>query len=201
MNVATCADHDVVGIIGAGRLGQAMAQTALRAGRSVVLANSQPPQSLASAVARLGTRASAGTPREASQAAVVALCVPWDNILDAIGNLDWGGQVLIDATNDLDPVGLDGKTSSEIVAELIPGARLVKAGNTLEAAILAADPREAGGRRVIFISGDDADAKNLVSALFVDAGFFAIDLGGLVMGGRIQQTDGPLRSHNLIRLG
>ena len=109
----------------------------------------------------------------------MALCVPWDNILDAVGNLDWNGQVVIDATNDLDPVGLDGKTSSEIVAELIPGARLVKAGNTLEAAVLATDPREAGGRRVIFISGDDSDAKNTVSTLFVDAGFFTIDLGGL----------------------
>jgi 8-hydroxy-5-deazaflavin:NADPH oxidoreductase len=178
-----------------------MAQTALRAGRSVVLANSRSPETLASAAARLGRRASAGTPLEASQAGIVVLCVPWDNILDAVGNLDWRGQVVIDATNDLDPVGLDGRTSSEVVAELIPGARLVKAGNTLEATVLAAEPREAGGQRVIFISGDDADAKNVVSDLFVDAGFFTIDLGGLIAGGRVQQIGGPLRSHNLIRLG
>lgn len=182
-------------------MGQAMAQTALRAGRSVILANSRSPETLASALAQLGRRASAGTSREASRAGIVALCVPWDNVLDAVGNLDWSGQVVIDATNDLDPVGLEGGTSSEIVAELIPGARLVKAGNTLEATLLAADPREAGGQRVIFICGDDADAKNVVSALFVDAGFFTIDLGNLVTGGRIQQIGGPLRSHNLIRLG
>ena len=192
---------EVVGIIGAGRLGMAMAQTAVRAGRSVVVSNSRAPETLAPVVARLGSRASAGTPREASQAGIVALCVPWDNILDAVGELEWTGQVLIDATNDLDPVGLCGRTSSEVVAALTPGARLVKAANTLEAAVLAADPCEAGGHRVIFISGDDTDAKREVAGLLGDAGFFTIDLGGLARGGCMQEIGGPLPSHNLIHVG
>jgi predicted dinucleotide-binding enzyme len=201
MSSTNSAHGEVVGIIGAGPLGQAMAQTALRAGRSVVVSNSRAPETLAPVVARLGSRASAGTPREASQAGIVALCVPWDNILDAVRGLEWTGQVLIDATNDLDPVGLCGRTSSEVVAGLTPGARLVKAANTLEAAVLAADPCEAGGHRVIFISGDDTNAKRSVAGLLGDAGFFIIDLGGLATGGSMQESGGPLPSHNLIHVG
>jgi hypothetical protein len=72
--------------------------------------------------------------------------------------------------------------------------------NTLAAKVLGADPHEAGGRRVIFLSGEDAPAKAAVAGLFDAAGFFTIDLGGLVTGGRLQQVGGPLPSHNLVRL-
>ena len=95
---------------------------------------------------------------------------------------------------------LNGRTSSEVVAELLPGARVVKVANTLGAPVLAADPHESGGQRVIFLSGDDADAKSEVVQLFEDAGFFAVDLGELVAGGRMQQIGGPLAGLNLIRL-
>jgi 8-hydroxy-5-deazaflavin:NADPH oxidoreductase len=52
----------------------------------------------------------------------------------------------------------------------------------------------------MFQSGDDADAKSAVRALFEDAGFFVVDLGGLREGGRMQQFGGPLAGQNLIRL-
>jgi 8-hydroxy-5-deazaflavin:NADPH oxidoreductase len=201
MNTTNSVSDGVVGIIGAGHLGEAMARTALRAGRAVVLANSRTPDTLETLVAALGDRASAGTPEDASHAPVVVLAVPWEDIADAARDVDWTGQVLIDATNDFNPAGLDGRTSSDVVAELTPGARVVKAANTLEASVLAEDPHEAGGQRVIFISGDDAAAKETAAELFTDAGFFVIDLGGLIGGGRLQQVGGPLPSHNLIRLG
>src|SRR6266576_3256380 len=153
-----------VGIIGAGRLGQAMARTALRAGRPAVIA------------------------------------VPWPRIQQALEGLQWSGQVVVDASNDFDPSDLNGRTSSELVADLVPGARLVKAANTLTAEVLASDPHEAGGQRVIFVSGDDADAKAEVISLFEDAGFAAIDLGSLSAGGAMQQVGGPLAGVNLIRL-
>ncbi len=95
---------------------------------------------------------------------------------------------------------LQGRTSSELVADLVAGARVVKAANTLGAEALAADPHEAGGARVIFVSGDDADAKAEVVALFQDAGFAAIDLGDLATGGAMQQIHHPLSGVNLIRL-
>jgi len=189
-----------VGIIGAGRLGQAMARTGLRAGREVVLANSRGPDSLSSEVATLGDGATAGTVEQAAQDPIVVLAVPWPRVPEAVRSLDWSGRIVIDATNDFDPGDRDGRTSSEVVADLVAGARVVKAANTLGAAVLAADPHEAGGRRVIFLSGDDADAKSEVAALFDDAGFSVIDLGGLRDGGAMQQVHGPLAGANLVRL-
>jgi len=188
-----------IGIIGAGHIGQALARTALRAGREAVIANSRGPESLAPVVAALGAGVSAGTVGEAAAAGIVAIAVPWASVPAAITGLSWNGQVVMDATNAFN-ADLGGRTSSEIVAGLVPGARLVKAANTLAASVLGADPHEAGGRRVIFLSGDDAPAKAAVAGLFGAAGFFTIDLGGLVTGGRLQQVGGPLPSHNLIRL-
>ena len=189
-----------VGIIGAGRLGQAMARTALRAGRPVVIANSRGPESLASVVSALGDGASAGTVADAAASGIVVIAVPWASVPKALEGLRWKGQTVIDATNDFDPSDLDGRTSSEVVADLVGDAPVVKAANTLAAGVLGADPHEAGGQRVLFLSGDDRDAKAEVSALFQDAGFFTIDLGELITGGEMQQIGAPLAGANLIRL-
>ena len=189
-----------VGIIGAGRIGQAIAQTALRAGRQVVIANSRGPQSLTSTVEALGDGVTAGTVMDASAAGIVVLAVPWPQVPQAVEGLDWNGRIVIDPTNDFDPSDLDGRTSSEVVADLVVPARVVKAANTLVAAVLGSDPHEVGGQRVIFLSGDDVEAKSEVVALFEDAGFFVVDLGGLREGGRMQQVGAPLAGHNLIRL-
>jgi predicted dinucleotide-binding enzyme len=189
-----------VGIIGAGRLGQAMARTALRAGRSVVIANSRGPESLTSVVSALGEDVSAETVQQAAAAAIVVVAVPWPRVAQALEGLEWSGQIVIDATNDFEPSDLNGRTSSEVVADLVRGARVVKAANTLAAAVLGSDPQEASGQRVIFLSGDDLDAKAEVISLFEDAGFFTIDLGPLITGGAMQQLGAPLAGVNLIRL-
>jgi 8-hydroxy-5-deazaflavin:NADPH oxidoreductase len=189
-----------VGIIGAGRIGQAMAQTALRAGRQVVIANSRGPQSLTSLVQELGEGVSVGTVEDAAAADIVVLAVMWPDVPQAVEGLEWEGRIVIDPTNDFDPSDLDGRTSSEVVADLVTPAPVVKAANTLGAAVLGSDPHEAGGQRVIFLSGDDAEAKSEVVALFEDAGFFVVDLGGLREGGGMQQVGAPLAGHNLIRL-
>jgi len=191
---------DSVGVIGAGRLGQAMARTALRAGRRVVIANSRGPESLASVVSSLGEGVSAGTVDEAAAADIIVIAVPWDRVPAAVQGLEWNSQIVIDATNDWAADDLNGRTSSELVADLVAGARVVKAANTLGAEVLGSDPQEAGGRRVIFVSGDDADAKADVVALFQDAGFATIDLGDLATGGELQQIHHPLAGVNLIRL-
>jgi len=191
---------DSVGIIGAGRLGQAMARTARRAGRGVVIANSRGPESLASVVSELGAGVSAGTAEQASAAGIVVIAVPWDSVPAAVQGVDWSGRIVVDATNNWGADDLDGRTSSELVAELVAGARVVKAANTLGAEVLGSDPQEAGGRRVIFLSGDDADAKAEVATLFEEAGFVPIDLGDLATGGAMQQIHHPLAGLNLIRL-
>jgi 8-hydroxy-5-deazaflavin:NADPH oxidoreductase len=194
------ADGTRVGIIGAGRIGQAMARIALRAGRQVVISNSRGPQSLTSVIEALGDGVSAGSVRDAAASDIVVVAVMWPQVPQAVEGLDWGGRIVVDPTNDFDPGDLDGRTSSEVVADLVAPARVVKAANTLGAAILASDPHQAGGQRVIFLSGDDAEAKSEVVALFEDAGFFALDLGGLREGGRMQQVGAPLAGKNLIRL-
>src|SRR5258707_4610091 len=194
------ANRKHVGIIGAGRIGQAMARTALRAGRSVVIANSRGRESVTSVVSALGDGVSAATVQQAAAADIVVVAVPWPRVAQALEGLEWSGQIVIDATNDFEPSDLNGRTSSEVVADLVRGARVVKAANTLAAAILGSDPQEASGQRVIFLSGDDLDAKAEVISLFEDAGFFTIDLWPLISGGAIQQLGAPLAGVNLIRL-
>jgi 8-hydroxy-5-deazaflavin:NADPH oxidoreductase len=194
------ANQNRVGIIGAGRIGQAMARNAQRAGRPAVVANSRGPETLASVVSTLGDGASAGTVEEVAAARIVVLAVPWPRVPEAVQGIEWAGRIVIDATNDFDPSDLHGRTSSELVADLVAPARVVKAANTFGAALLAADPHEGAGQRVIFLSGDDGDAKSEVAALFDAAGFFTVDLGGLIAGGLMQQVGGPLAGLNLIRL-
>jgi predicted dinucleotide-binding enzyme len=196
---------DAIGIIGAGHAGQAFARVAQRAGHEVVIANSRGPQSLAAVVEALGTGVSAGTAGEAAASAMVVIAVPWASVPEAVASLAWDGKIVVDQTNafvlpDMKPADLGGRSSSEIVAELVEGARVVKAANTLGAGLLGSDPHEAGGRRVLFLSGDDGTAKAVVADLFEGAGFFPVDLGDLATGGRVQQAGGPLAGVNLVRL-
>ena len=193
-------DIERVGIIGAGRIGQVMARIARRAGRQVVIANSRGPESLAQLVQELGAGVSAGTVEEAAAADIVVLAVMWPDVPEAVEGLEWEGQILIDPTNDFDPSDLNGRTSSEVVADLVAPARVVKTANIYGAELLASDPRQAGGQRVMFLSGDDANAKSEVDSLFADAGFYVIDLGGLREGGQMHQLGAPLAGQNLIRL-
>jgi len=197
-----------IGIIGAGGIGQAFAGQMVNAGYDVILSNSRGPESLADVVKQLGPRARAGTRQEAAQAEIVVLSVNWPHVPAALSDLPaWNGRILIDATNPVLQPGfrlaeLNGSTSSEIVASLAPGARVVKTGNTLLRAVLAADPKQAGGHRVLFMSGDDAAAKAEVTGILEKAGFATIDLGALASGGKLQQfPGGPLPTLNLIKLG
>jgi predicted dinucleotide-binding enzyme len=204
MGVREDMSKKTVGIIGAGNIGQAMARIAQRAGREVILANSRGPESLHDVVEAFGPGVTAGTTEEAAAAPIVVLAVMWADVEAAVGNLTWSGQVVVDTTNalfvDFDngvptftPASLNGRTSSEIVADLVPGAHVVKAGNTLPAERLGEDPGRDGGTRVIVISGDQTEANAEVSSLFGDAGFHVVNAGRLAQGGALHQVpDGPL---------
>jgi predicted dinucleotide-binding enzyme len=196
-----------IGIIGAGRIGRAFAKHAVAAGHEVVLSNSRGPASLDALVRELGPRASAATVRRAATEPVVLLSLPWSELEGALADLPlWEGRIVIDPTNPILQPGfrladLGGRKSTEVVAGLVPGARVVKAFNTLPAELLAANPREAGGRRVIFVSSDDAEARVSVVALVEGLRFAAVDLGSLAVGGQLQNFPGPLTVLNLIKLG
>ena len=99
------------------------------------------------------------------------------------------------------PVDLGGRVSSAVFADLVPGARVVKAFNHLRAELLATDPRSDGGQRVLFYSGDDTAAKAEIAALIERLGFAGIDLGSLEVGGKLAQfPGGPLPNQNLVRM-
>jgi predicted dinucleotide-binding enzyme len=196
-----------IGIIGAGGIGQAFARHMVQAGYEVLLSNSRGPDSLREAVAELGPRAAAMTREQAARADVVFLSARWAQVPEALSGLPpWNGRILIDAANPIVPPGfskpdLDGKTSAEIVASLAPGARVVKVVNTLPVALLGSDPNQAGGRRVLFMSGDDAGAKSQVAELLSKAGFATIDVGRLATGGALHEVPGGLLTNlNLVRL-
>ncbi|CAB3775542.1 hypothetical protein LMG28614_00012 [Paraburkholderia ultramafica] len=114
---------------------------------------------------------------------------------------------MIDTNNPIEaplfkPAELHGRMSSEVVADLVPGARVVKAFNHLPAHFLSGDPEAEGGRRVLFFCGDDAYAKAAVGGLIDQPGFFGVDLGSLEVGGRLAQIPGgPLMIHNLVKFG
>ncbi|MEU1550665.1 NAD(P)-binding domain-containing protein [Nocardia sp. NPDC005745] len=194
----------LIGIVGAGAIGTAVATRLLAGGHEVVLSNSRGAETLTETVAELGTGARAGTRDAATAAELVVLAVPGDRTAEALDGVgDWDGRVLVDATNlyTTTPPAPDAETSSEAVARRAPGARVIKAFNHFYAATLAQDPRRADGNRVLFVSGNDAEAKKMFTALLADLGFAPIDLGGLAEGGRLYQVPaGPLIGQDLLRL-
>jgi predicted dinucleotide-binding enzyme len=192
-----------VGIIGAGNIGRAIGVQMLRAGQEVVIANSRGPHTLDEVIELLGVGARAGTIAEAASCEVVAVAVPWERIEAAVGGIEWDGRIVIDANNavvlpDYRPADLGGRVSSVVFAGWVPGARVVKTANVLLASVLAGDPVVPGGRRVLFLSGDDPDAKDTVGGLFTAAGFRMIDLGDLETGGALHQFPGAPLARSLI---
>jgi predicted dinucleotide-binding enzyme len=198
-----------IGILGAGSIGQAFARHLVKAGHRVLLANRRGPASLKSLVGELGPNARASTAHEVARLKIVLVAIPWTELPAVMSELSpWDGRIVIDANNHI--LGFDGKqfqladlrgrTSSELFSEMVPGARVVKALNTLASAVLAQEPRVGSGRRVIFISGDDAVAKKTVGDLLESVGFSPIDLGPLAAGGRLQQAGAPLAGMNLVRM-
>jgi len=198
-----------IGTIGAGDFAQAFAKRALKAGHKVKLSNSRGPESLREIINQLGPGATAATTEEAAACEVVLLAVPWDNVPETLASLPkWKNQILIDGTNpfhgkaeNFKPADVGNLSTSQFVAALAPGARVVKALNTMIVPNLEADPIVNGARRVAFISADDHGAKKRVETLLESFGYAVIDLGNLRDGGLIQQAGGPLAGRNLLEQG
>jgi 8-hydroxy-5-deazaflavin:NADPH oxidoreductase len=194
-----------VGILGAGTIGRGVGRFFASAGHPVLISNSRGPETLGEVVAELGDHARAVTTAEAAAADIVLLALPWTAVEPVLRQLPaWDGRVLIDATNAIkkfDPPTVElfdfgDRTSSEVVAGLAPGARVVKAFNHLAWSQMAA-PVGPGEKRAYFYCGDDADAKDQLAAVLQGNGFAPIDLGGLAAGSRIQQAGGPLAARDL----
>ncbi|MDQ2718762.1 MAG: NAD(P)-binding domain-containing protein [Bacteroidota bacterium] len=193
-----------IGIIGAGNIGKTIATHLLNNGYAVKISNSKQPESLKETVAQLGKGATAVTAAEAAEADMVILAMPWLQAQTLTNLTNWKDKIVVDACNhyispDFKMADLGNRASSEIVQEHLPGAHVVKAFNTLNFKLLADDPVQENGHRVLFMSGDDNEAKQQVGEMIKNIGFAPIDLGTL-SAGRVQQAKGPLALQNLIKL-
>ena len=194
-----------IGFIGAGNVTRTFGRHLINAGHTIVISNSRGPETLADFVADLGRGAIAGTKQQAAECDAVILAVHWPIVPEALKGIDWRGRILIDATNahmgpkpDVSLAGvtrsraaLKGRTSSEIVAEMAVGARLVKSISNMPMAWIQ-DFTPNKPRTVIFTSGDDSEAKQLVIELINSTGLVAIDLGPLASGGAMHEVGAPL---------
>jgi predicted dinucleotide-binding enzyme len=189
-----------IGILGAGNIGANAARLFTKAGHDVRIANSRGPATLTDLIAELGPRAQATDPQEAvAFGDVVLIAIPWVAKEEAIPEAGpYDGKIVIDAMNpyteDFEIEDLGDRTSSEITRTLVPGARLVKAFNTIYYRRLASEgkPSGTGGRLAIPVAGDDAGAKAIVMALIDEIGFDAVDSGNLHDGGRRQEPGTPV---------
>jgi predicted dinucleotide-binding enzyme len=180
-----------IAVIGAGRVGGTAARLLAEAGHEVEVANSRGPASLADAQHLLDGAQPADGAEAVAGAWVVLLALPWRERDGLAAYGPWYGKVVIDATNPYGEKGevldLGGRTSTEHIVETVVGARVVKAFNTMHWMRLRDEGRadlDLAQRLAIFVAGDDAAAKELVSGLIADIGFAPVDAGPLVEGGR-----------------
>ena len=199
-----------VGFLGAGRMATTMGRHFISAGHEVVLSNSKGSESLSGIVTDLGPRASAGTKQQAVDCDVVVLATNWVDAPHALKDVDWRGRILVDGTNahkDAAPdtrqdavtksvAALRGQTSSEKIAEMALGARLVKSISNMPMGWIQ-DFSPQKPKTVLFVSGDDPEAKGVVIELINSTGLVALDLGGLATGGALQQLGAPLSAIEL----
>ena len=185
-----------LGIIGAGNIGSQLARLGVFNGYDVVLSNSRGPATLDGLIAELGPRARAALPAEAAAAGdLVIVTIPL-HAIDTLPLPELAGKLVIDTNNyypqrDGNIVALDEETTTtaELLQDLLPDARIVKAFNHIYAADLTTDGQPAGSadRRALVIAGNDPEAREIVTALLDDFGFDTVDLGPLNEGWRIQR--------------
>jgi 8-hydroxy-5-deazaflavin:NADPH oxidoreductase len=194
------ADVDIkIGMIGAGKLGGTAARLFSWAGYPVAIANSRGPGSIDSSAAQFGPNVRVVTAEEAAEfGEVVLLAIPF-GAYESIPARALSGKIVIDAMNYFPQrdgeIDLGGLGSSEFVARRLPGARIVKAFNTMHFETLGAAGNpgvEPAERLVIFIAGDDGEAKAVVARLIEEVGFTPMDTGSLREGGRRLEPDSPL---------
>ncbi|NEA31928.1 NAD(P)-binding domain-containing protein [Streptomyces sp. SID13031] len=182
----------VIGFIGSGLVGSAVARRALAAGHQVVMSNSRGTRSLARLVREFGPAARAATPGEAATVAdLVVLAIPYGKF-PRLPRDELTGRIVLDACNYLpyrdgrDRAIDEGRTSTaEVLAQRLPYSTIVKGLNTIAAGQILADATPPGtpNRRAIPIAGDDIIAKQIVARFIDDLGFDAVDAGPL-SGGR-----------------
>jgi len=190
-----------IGIVGAGMIGSTLAKLWVDAGHDVRLA-SRHPEELEALITTLGERASVGTPAEAATfGEVVMLTVPLRAIPDLSRDLVPAlvGKVVLDTGNAYEK--RDGDAAREAArhpagsagwaASMFPGARWVKAFNTVNYKTLASEAHREGDRVGIPLAGEDVQAVETAARLVRDAGFDPVVVGALARGREFEPGTRP----------
>lgn len=198
-------------IVGSGPVGRTLAGLFSMAGIDVQIANSRGPESLATIAKELGRHVVRVTVERALDADVIFLAVRFLQVpAVAAKRSDWTGKLVVDVSNTLQPAdrgGMDlhGLLSSEINAQFVAGAKLIKAFNHLPVTQLGTNPTVIGLRQVVFVSSNDADASSTIAALATRLGFAPVELGRLDEGGAalnvLDSRPGGLLFQNLAKVG
>lgn len=194
-----------IGILGAGNIGATAARLLAGAGHRVALSNSRGPETLTDVVAELPGDVRAVTAAEAAAFGEVVLeALPFGHYT-ALPAEQLTGKILVTASNYYPErdgeIDLGGRATAELVAQHVLGARVIKAFNTIWYRHLAEEGRrdaDDSERMVIFVAGDDAEAKATVSALIDEIGFAAVDTGTLAESRR-QEPDTSLYGKQMRR--
>ena len=174
-------------VIGAGNIGKSIGTWASGIGYDVIFSAKNPEHAKEAAKAAGNNAKFAETPEAMREADMILLAVPYTAAKDVLAGMGshLRDKILIDATNPLNAEysGLEiGFTTSaaEEIAKLAPGAKVVKAFNTVFAAVYASrDPKIKGNKVSVFYASDDKDAKLKVAELITGMGFDAVDAGPL----------------------
>lgn len=192
-------------IIGTGSVGATIASFFVKAGIEVGLANSRGAAAVEPVARKLGATVLAQSMDDALAADIIFVAVQFIQFKDvAAARPDWTDKIVVDVTNafmlppDMKEAELRGRLSSQVNAERMPGAKLVKAFNQLPLKDLAS-PVPAGGKRVVFVASDDVDASATIAGLAKDLGFAPIEVGKLDEGGRLIQAPNALVFQNLVK--
>ena len=176
-----------IGIIGAGHIGGTLARLWVAAGHEVLL-SSRHPDELRPLAKKLGPKARVGTPKEAASFGdVVLVSVPYKALPELGRDLkaELAGKIVLDTCNPYP--GRDGDMANEArkkgtgvaSAEFLPGTRLVRAFNAINAGSLANEAHRKPPLVGIPLAGDDAEALGVAQRLVTDAGFDPVVVGGL----------------------
>ena len=185
-----------LGIIGAGNIGSQVARVAVANGYDVVIANSRGPETLADLVAELGPRAKAATAEDAAEAADVAVVTVPLRAIDRLPAEKLAGKIVLDTNNyyferdgHIEALDKGETTTSELLQQALPGAKIAKAFNHIYSADITTDGTPAGtpDRRALATAGDDAEAVAFVTRFYDQAGFDTVNIGPLSESWRVER--------------
>jgi len=193
-----------IAIIGSGLIGGTLTRLLVKAGYEVALTNSRGPASLKNFVDELGEKVHPlALEQTLNFGDIIIVSIHW-RTLESLPVFKAEGKIVVDTTNPYKDDGtiynLGGDISSNKVVKIFPGAKIVKAFNTIWYKHLAENgnnsfPME--DRKVIPVASDDINAKQTISKLIESIGFGPLDTGTLKQGSKLQEPEGALYAKDI----